>query len=432
MAATSEPESKMSTLKRKMSTLRRKPTKANDKEVEKQPDLSDVAGGDYFTTKDGSDVYYKIWKPTADPVAALLAIHGVGEHCNRYNDMFSAFAAEGIVVRALDLRGHGRTHFKNVENGSIQGYLNGFKSIFEDLLQLNSLVIDGLPAAGELPTFVFGHSMGGLLALALVNEHADRIPNFRGVVAQAPCIRTTRTFPAAVLNLIKFLSPLAYKLQAAPGPLRPEHILDEEFHENFLSDPWRHNFMTLRTLRDFIVYGRKLERGAAHFAWPVLIYHAQGDVLTDCNASEKFIKDAASTDKTLRLFVNAKHELHYCSSIRAEVTSEYTAWILKRATAVPPTPPKTGSEPPKDPVVVISVISPEVSACKLKSPETTVVEEEVPAPTPKEKEHADQPPPVEKDEQPPMPLEKDELPPAPVEKGPVSESAEAPPAVPTK
>lgn len=59
-----------------------------------------------------------------------------------------------------------------------------FKNVFEDLILLNDMEIEGLPKKGEVPMFVFGHSMGGLIALSLVNGYAGRLRNFRGVIAQ--------------------------------------------------------------------------------------------------------------------------------------------------------------------------------------------------------------------------------------------------------
>lgn len=35
----------------------------------------------------------------------------------------------------------------------------------------------------ELPTFIFGHSLGGLLALGFTDELSSKIPNLKGVVS---------------------------------------------------------------------------------------------------------------------------------------------------------------------------------------------------------------------------------------------------------
>lgn len=51
------------------------------------------------------ELYTKCWSPpSTDIVASLVFIHGIGEHCSRYNDIFSEFASKGIKVASFDQR----------------------------------------------------------------------------------------------------------------------------------------------------------------------------------------------------------------------------------------------------------------------------------------------------------------------------------------
>jgi alpha-beta hydrolase superfamily lysophospholipase len=59
--------------------------------------------------RDGLPVYYKTWIPKTLPIGRILAFHGLGEHTNRYNHLFTYFAEQGFVVRGFDYRGHGET-----------------------------------------------------------------------------------------------------------------------------------------------------------------------------------------------------------------------------------------------------------------------------------------------------------------------------------
>ncbi|KAJ3089421.1 hypothetical protein HK102_006438 [Quaeritorhiza haematococci] len=113
----------------------------------------DTVGGSFFTSDDGVEVYYKVWKPAATPVACVLAFHGLGDHINRFDHVFTAFAAAGIVVKGMDYRGHGRTHAKNAEKGSIQGYMGpSIARVWDDMVLLSKMEVDGVPK--DLPTFV--------------------------------------------------------------------------------------------------------------------------------------------------------------------------------------------------------------------------------------------------------------------------------------
>lgn len=53
-----------------------------------------------------AEIYTKTWAPLleGDLKATMLFCHGIGEHINRYNDLFSTFAVNGIKVISFDQR----------------------------------------------------------------------------------------------------------------------------------------------------------------------------------------------------------------------------------------------------------------------------------------------------------------------------------------
>ena len=57
----------------------------------------------------GVEVYSKTWVPGKGTAtkATVIFNHGWGEHCSRYNHIFTAFAQAGIKVVAFDQRGYG-------------------------------------------------------------------------------------------------------------------------------------------------------------------------------------------------------------------------------------------------------------------------------------------------------------------------------------
>ena len=115
-------------------------------------------------------------------IAVVLAVHGLGEHIHRYDHVFSIFAEHGIMVKGMDYRGHGRTLKKNLK--SVAGYHTSFEQIWADLLELQDVVVDGVDVSPNTPTFVMGHSLGGLLALTFVANNFEKIRNFAGVISQ--------------------------------------------------------------------------------------------------------------------------------------------------------------------------------------------------------------------------------------------------------
>jgi alpha-beta hydrolase superfamily lysophospholipase len=59
-----------------------------------------------FGKQETVQLYTKTWSPSNPDsiVSCVVFVHGIGEHCSRYHDMFSEFAAKGIKVASFDQR----------------------------------------------------------------------------------------------------------------------------------------------------------------------------------------------------------------------------------------------------------------------------------------------------------------------------------------
>jgi acylglycerol lipase len=68
----------------------------------------------HFTTADGLKLLQRCWQPDVPPAAVVVLIHGLAEHSGRYAPLAQRLVAEGYAVRALDLRGHGRSEGRRI------------------------------------------------------------------------------------------------------------------------------------------------------------------------------------------------------------------------------------------------------------------------------------------------------------------------------
>ena len=73
-----------------------------------------AAGPETFTfasSVDQAPIFVRKWEPPCGirTRAAAQITHGIAEHSGRYDRLARFLAAEGCVVYALDLRGHGHT-----------------------------------------------------------------------------------------------------------------------------------------------------------------------------------------------------------------------------------------------------------------------------------------------------------------------------------
>ncbi|EJT05100.1 alpha/beta hydrolase [Rhizobium sp. CCGE 510] len=107
----------------------------------------------------------------AGPARGILLIsHGLAEHSKRYRRFAEAMAARGYHVYAHDHRGHGETTAPDAPIGRF-ARRDGVGRVIGDIIAMRAHAALRHPG---LPVILFGHSMGGLIALnASVSAPAD-------------------------------------------------------------------------------------------------------------------------------------------------------------------------------------------------------------------------------------------------------------------
>ncbi|WP_428630090.1 alpha/beta fold hydrolase [Sphingopyxis sp.] len=121
--------------------------------------------------RDGIALEVRRWSDAAQaPRAVLVVAHGMGEHADRYRAPLMPIIAAGVVVYALDHRGHGeRARLTDTLGDYGPG---GFAGVVSDLVALVEMARGENPG---VPLILLGHSMGSMIAQAFVLDHADLI-----------------------------------------------------------------------------------------------------------------------------------------------------------------------------------------------------------------------------------------------------------------
>ena len=150
-------------------------------------------------------LYWRAWKPAMGPARALIVLaHGYAEHIGRYEHVAAYFVARGYAFYAFDQVGHGKSEGK-------RGHVNAFADYLADLKRFIAFAQEREPGQ---PTFLLGHSMGGLVSLAF----GERQPaELRGIIVSAPALRLAMPVPAWKLGLGKALSGVVPSLALANG-----------------------------------------------------------------------------------------------------------------------------------------------------------------------------------------------------------------------
>jgi alpha-beta hydrolase superfamily lysophospholipase len=119
-------------------------------------------------------VYFRAWRAPEPRTAAVVFLHGFGEHSGLYHRLGDALNAAGIDLWALDEIGHGLT--------------DGERAVIESIgdLVINGRQLTALATAASpgRPVFLAGHSLGA--AAAAVTAVRDPSPYAGLIVSGAP------------------------------------------------------------------------------------------------------------------------------------------------------------------------------------------------------------------------------------------------------
>lgn len=107
----------------------------------------------YFEGVSGS-VYFKSWRVPGPRQAAVVFLHGFGEHSGLYHRLGNALASAGIELWALDEIGHGLT------DGD-RAVIRSVDDLVENGRRLSALAEATGPRS---PLVLAGHSLGGVAA----------------------------------------------------------------------------------------------------------------------------------------------------------------------------------------------------------------------------------------------------------------------------
>ncbi|CAM5435680.1 alpha-beta hydrolase superfamily lysophospholipase [Aquamicrobium terrae] len=103
--------------------------------------------------------------------AVVQVNHGLAEHAGRYARFADFLAARSFHTYAHDHRGHGATTAPDAPPGRFADEA-GAEKVVADVAAVHELIAREHPG---LPVILFGHSMGGLIALNFLFDHCERV-----------------------------------------------------------------------------------------------------------------------------------------------------------------------------------------------------------------------------------------------------------------
>lgn len=261
----------------------------------------------------GVRIVYDVWSPETAPRGVIVLSHGLGEYAGRYHHVAQRFGEAGLIVYALDHRGHGRSGGKRVYLRDMSEYVGDFHTLV------------GVAAAEhpDLTRIVLGHSMGGGIVFSYGVEYPDE---YTAMVLSGPAIAAQASLSPMLVMAAKLLG------QIAPGlPVEELDVTaisrDPAVVAAYNADPlvW-HGKVPAGIARALILVGETMPQRASALAAPLLVVHGEKDRLVPVEGSHRLVECVAAEDVHLKVYPGLYHEV-FNEPEQALVLDDVTSWI---------------------------------------------------------------------------------------------------------
>lgn len=259
----------------------------------------------FGATRDGLKQLRRHWRVDS-PRAAMLLVHGIGEHSGRYEHVGQAFAAAGIDTLSFDARGFGQTEGR-------RAYVENFDDYVLDVADL----IAERQALG-VPIILMGHSLGGLVVSTyLVSDHAQ--PDY--AVLSSPALEAQiPTWQRALAPVLGRVAPTFHLKADFNGSILSR---DEAVQRAYDSDPLRVDGTTARLGREIIDAMKSTSAALDRISLPLYVLHGEDDKLVPPSAS---VAVGQLPNATRKLWPGLRHEC-LNEPERDEVIAGIVAWL---------------------------------------------------------------------------------------------------------
>lgn len=268
----------------------------------------------FQVTVAGQTLHGNLYRPEK-AVAVVIIVHGMGEYGRRYErSVIPALLKNGIAVIAYNQFGHGM-------NSGKKGHHPGYRYLMDSI---DNMILKAEKEFPGQPVYLYGHSMGGNVAL---NYGLRRPGRITGMVVTSPFLQLAFEPPAWKLKMGKLLAGIWPSMTMAneidPGELSQ---IQEEV-EAYRQDPLVHDRVSPAYSIEFIEKGEWAMQNAGDLKVPTLLIHGTADRITSCRASEEFAQGAGKKVDFMPI-EGGYHELHHDLE-KDRVLDAIVKWIRK-------------------------------------------------------------------------------------------------------
>ncbi|KAK2652235.1 hypothetical protein Ddye_012091 [Dipteronia dyeriana] len=258
----------------------------------------------YEVNSRGLEIFCKSWLPEASqPKAVVCFCHGYGDTCTFFVEGIARkLASAGYGVFAMDYPGFGLSE-------GLHGFIPSFDRIVDDVIEHYSKVKEN-PEFRSLPSFLFGESMGGAVALKV---HLKQPNAWNGAILVAPMCKIADDMvpPWLVKQMLIGVAYVLPKQKLVPQ----KDLAEAAFRDLEKRKLAAYNVIAykdkprLQTAVELLRTTQEIEHKLEKVSLPLLILHGEADIVTDPSVSKALYEKARSSDKKIMLYKDAYHSL---------------------------------------------------------------------------------------------------------------------------
>lgn len=275
----------------------------------------------HITTDDRLDLFWQSWA-ASEPRGVIVIIHGLAEHCGRYRETGEFFAANGWAVYACDLRSHG---LSPDPPGAGRVHVDRFADF---LLDTDAMLECARSRHKDLPVYILGHSMGGLITILYALKQPK---NLAGAIISSPALGIHPDFkpPLYLKLMVGILSRLAPRLLVESNLDAQAVSRDRAVVDAYLNDPLVSKKVSTRWYSEIIKSMKAAHMGAPKLETPMLVMQSGADRLVDPSAPARWVEATPRGMTESVLWEGLYHEM-FNEPEKEKVRAKTLEWLADR------------------------------------------------------------------------------------------------------
>ncbi len=272
----------------------------------------------FFKGFDQTKLFLQTWEnPKAQ--ATILFTHGHGEHSDCYLRLVEGLNKHlPLNFIGWDLRGHGKSDGLRGYASDFHDYVSDYDCFIEEASRL--------PLIKNKPSFILGHSMGGLIQSCALYE--KKYTQFEAQILSSPLLGLELPIPVWKTSAVNLINAFIPKLTLGNEVRFDLLTRDLNVIREYEKDLYRHDKISTGVFIGIKREIEKMKNCGSDITLATFMNISDHDPIVSTKDAVEFFESISTHDKTLKMIDGARHEL-YNDTCREEVFKSLAEFLQK-------------------------------------------------------------------------------------------------------